>query len=221
MEKISRQEAQMQGLSRYFTGEPCKAGHIAERMVSNSMCVECKRTKEIGRYARDPDKGLARKKTWRESSPEAKESEARAKLKYAQTHRVQVRAMHKAWRNKNKDKIKGYQEAFKASHPDYQTQNQRKWRHENPAKVRLDKYRRRSKDNGVFTEADIERLFVEQDGKCANQHCRVEFTAFKRFEIDHIVPLSRDGTNWPDNLQLLCKVCNCSKGDKLMSEWIV
>lgn len=28
---------------KYFTGEPCKNGHIAERWNYNGMCVECKR----------------------------------------------------------------------------------------------------------------------------------------------------------------------------------
>lgn len=28
---------------KYFTGEPCKNGHIAERWNYNGMCVDCKR----------------------------------------------------------------------------------------------------------------------------------------------------------------------------------
>jgi hypothetical protein len=28
---------------KFFTGEPCKNGHIAERWNYNGMCVECKR----------------------------------------------------------------------------------------------------------------------------------------------------------------------------------
>ena len=34
-------------------------------------------------------------------------------------------------------------------------------------------------------------------------------------EIDHIVPLSRGGSNEPENLQALCKGCNNEKSDKL------
>jgi len=34
-------------------------------------------------------------------------------------------------------------------------------------------------------------------------------------EIDHIVPLSRGGSNEPENLQGLCKACNNEKSDKL------
>ena len=36
---------------------------------------------------------------------------------------------------------------------------------------------------------------------------------------DHIVPLSRGGTNDRSNLVLCCKKCNREKGSKLLSEW--
>lgn len=38
---ISRQEALAQGLPRYFTGVPCKHGHISERFIGNSQCYQC------------------------------------------------------------------------------------------------------------------------------------------------------------------------------------
>ena len=38
-----KKEAIEKGLIRYFTGKPCKHGHIAERLVSNDVCVACNR----------------------------------------------------------------------------------------------------------------------------------------------------------------------------------
>jgi hypothetical protein len=38
---ISRQEARAQGLKRFFTGVPCKHGHIAVRIVRNYNCIAC------------------------------------------------------------------------------------------------------------------------------------------------------------------------------------
>ncbi len=38
---ISRREAIKQGLTRYFTGTPCKKGHVSERAVLNWACIEC------------------------------------------------------------------------------------------------------------------------------------------------------------------------------------
>jgi hypothetical protein len=43
MQIISRAEAKAKGLKRYFTGKPCKHGHVAERVVFNATCVDCER----------------------------------------------------------------------------------------------------------------------------------------------------------------------------------
>lgn len=40
------------------------------------------------------------------------------------------------------------------------------------------------------------------------------------FEIDHIHPVSRGGTDEEDNLCLACKPCNISKSNKLLTEWV-
>lgn len=36
-----RENAIRDGLTHYFTGTPCKRGHIAKRLVSNKSCVVC------------------------------------------------------------------------------------------------------------------------------------------------------------------------------------
>lgn len=33
-------------------------------------------------------------------------------------------------------------------------------------------------------------------------------------ETDHVIPVSKDGTNWPANLRPICKTCNVRKGNK-------
>lgn len=38
---VSRVEAAQRGLLRFYTGRPCKAGHVAERYVGNKHCVVC------------------------------------------------------------------------------------------------------------------------------------------------------------------------------------
>jgi len=47
MKIVSRQQAIEQKLTRYFTGKPCKHGHITEKLLSNRTCVECKRLDKI------------------------------------------------------------------------------------------------------------------------------------------------------------------------------
>ncbi len=56
-------------------------------------------------------------------------------------------------------------------------------------------------------------LYGTQEGQCNG--CRSYFE-FRHFEIDHIIPRSRGGTNHLDNLQLLCGHCNRVKGDRDM-----
>ena len=56
-------------------------------------------------------------------------------------------------------------------------------------------------------------LFGEQEGKCNG--CQMEFP-FKMFEVDHMVPRSRGGTDHKSNLQLLCSSCNRIKGGRPM-----
>jgi hypothetical protein len=38
---IARKEALAKGLKRFFTGKPCKRGHVVERRVDTGDCVEC------------------------------------------------------------------------------------------------------------------------------------------------------------------------------------
>lgn len=40
---VTRKEAVRNRLGRYYTGRPCKRGHIAERATSNRTCLQCRR----------------------------------------------------------------------------------------------------------------------------------------------------------------------------------
>lgn len=41
MEIVTRHQAIDQKLSRYYTGKPCKRGHLSERYTQMSACIEC------------------------------------------------------------------------------------------------------------------------------------------------------------------------------------
>lgn len=41
----------------------------------------------------------------------------------------------------------------------------------------------------------------------------------KSMTVDHIIPLSRGGTDTPENLQCTCNSCNWLKGNKMPHEF--
>lgn len=75
------------------------------------------------------------------------------------------------------------------------------------AKYRAKKY----KADGGFTTRTIKNLYVRQRGKCAI----CSDYLFGKFETDHIIPLSKSGTNEPENIQLVCPKCNKEKSNKI------
>lgn len=51
-------------MTRYFTGKPCKRGHIAERLISNRACVDCLNANTRKYYANNPEKYIERTLNW-------------------------------------------------------------------------------------------------------------------------------------------------------------
>jgi 5-methylcytosine-specific restriction endonuclease McrA len=62
---------------------------------------------------------------------------------------------------------------------------------------------------GKFTRADVEGLFKAQRGACA---CGCGRSLHGGYHVDHVIPIARGGTSWPENLQLLAPSCNLAKG---------
>lgn len=61
-----------------------------------------------------------------------------------------------------------------------------------------------------------------QRGSTANKHARLHLFGVDdgqpiRFDMDHIVPKSRGGSDEPRNLQTFCRVCNELKSNRLIS----
>lgn len=72
-----RDEAKIRGDLRYFTGKPCKKGHISERSVSNGLCLECVKERMATRrklrskeqLITDHEKSRIRAAEWRKANP--------------------------------------------------------------------------------------------------------------------------------------------------------
>lgn len=94
MKIISRQEANERGLTRYFTGKPCKHGHIVERTTPNGTCMACQHTTT---------------KKWRKDNPEGN------KESYTRYYRNNIDKCHEA----NRTHYANNTESRKKSHKDW------------------------------------------------------------------------------------------------------
>lgn len=77
-EIVSRAEAKAAGIGCYFTGVPCRAGHIAKRNVANWTCRMCENEKAAARRARDLDGARAKDRQRYHATGERKLSQMRA-----------------------------------------------------------------------------------------------------------------------------------------------
>lgn len=81
-----------------------------------------------------------------------------------------------------------------------------------------DKYRKtydfRRKEACAFTSnPEFKQYIFNRDGrKC------VKCGSTKKLTLDHIIPVAKGGEDNENNIQILCKSCNSSKGDKLENE---
>ena len=94
---IGRDAASALGLKRFFTGEPCKHGHVAERIVSSHRCTECDRASAL---------------KWRTANLEkARERDRKRARKHRAADPEKAREYLRVWRAANKDKISKRQAA--------------------------------------------------------------------------------------------------------------
>lgn len=78
---VSRKLALEKGLKHYFTGNPCKHGHVARRWVHSYGCDDCLKIAGRRYDIENPDKKKARRLAWNRANPEkVKQHDAR---KYA------------------------------------------------------------------------------------------------------------------------------------------
>lgn len=87
---------------------------------------------------------------------------------------------------------------------------QKKYRAANPSKMREWKQTRNGRIIGRLPRGTIPSLYKKQCGKCAVCHVSLG----KSYHADHIIPLAGGGEHVPNNIQLLCQHCNCTKSAK-------
>lgn len=107
----------------------------------------------------------------------------------------------------------------RASNPEKHRAALREYRKNNPEKCRTRdkvKHAQRRGASGKFTVADVRQKFANQNGECF--WCHEDISG--KFHVDHVMPISRGGTNDPSNLVLACPKCNMHKHNKLPEDWM-
>lgn len=225
LEVVTRSQGRERGLLHYFTGKPCMHGHAEKRFVKNGACMGCNRRDAAERFKSDPE--TYKEDVYKSRAKHADKVRERRLAKYS-SDREQILAKNKKWRDENKERFKASSLKRFLSDPERYLKVRRDWyqrnaeerrkyaleyQKNNPEMIRAHQHKRRARKlaaEGMFTAEDVKSLFAAQGGKCA--YCFVKFG--KKYHVDHIVPLARGGSNWPENLQLCCGPCNISKGAK-------
>lgn len=131
----TRAEAKAKGLKRYHTGQPCKYGHVADRLVSNHSCVECQRLRRIEWERNNPEHIAAyRKKMYAENKDDVL---ANWSAWYSDNRKDQL-VKKRARYQKNRDKELAYAKRYRAKNRDRILDANKKWKEQNPEKVKSD-----------------------------------------------------------------------------------
>lgn len=137
-------------------------------------------------------------------------------------NRDKVLQKRRAWYVANRQRACDYSRGWRAANKERHLAYVHQWQSANPERVRefvrAGKLRRRAREHnaeGTHTAADIKAQYARQNGKCYYCHVKVG----DRYHVDHVIPLSRGGSNGPENIVIACPSCNTSKSDKLPHEW--
>lgn len=159
------------------------------------------------RYAANPEKIITRQALRRNADPE----KFKAVLKRRRDNNIEShRERWRRWRAKNADKYREKSRNWSNDNREKVREANRKWKANNPEKVKAAAQSRRC-SVGVFTADELKAKFEAMGNKCA--HCGA---TDKKLTVDHITPLKLGGTNYIDNIQPLCRSCNCRKGARFI-----
>ncbi len=186
----TRQEAKATGAKYYFTGEPCKHGHVAPRKTKGA-CVECLKVE------------------WKEAA------EKRVDYFREYNKREDVKNKKNEWYEANKEQV--IQAA--ATRPlEVKRVYQKAWKERNTVWVRADTKSRRRKHR-LATPVWLTRQQKSEIRQLYQIAITMTKTTGEQYVVDHIVPLRSEvvcGLHVPWNLRVIPRQENLLKSNKLI-----
>ncbi len=208
--------------------KPLDAFHKHHGNGRTAHCKDCRRTdtKVTDATRLAPDAIKVCRKCKIEKAARDFDPNPRVSSGYYSTCQECRRAGARAWKARNKDRIRAYEDENR----EHLNQVRYDWQHRNrerhlanrrkgyrTPKARmyslLRMHQRRVAKNGTVTPAEIHELKARQK-KC--YYCKTPFTDTLKATIDHVIPLNKGGVHDISNLVLACQSCNSSKSDRLL-----
>lgn len=146
-----------------------------------------------------------------------KEEKAAYDREYRAKYRAKKLAQGAAWRasEKNRAKQAEYLRKYYVENRDKLLARAIAWPAANPEKKAIQSHKRRALETaaGSYT-LDEWRAVMDQYGhRCRMCACEGKMT------VDHVIPLSKGGSNTVENLSPLCKPCNSRKNNRILA-WL-
>lgn len=169
---------------------------------------------ESGKRYREANKEkiAAHSRVYRERTAERQKERKR---QYYAANRERDMATSRQWAERNREQLREYKRRYAEANRERIIEYKREYRKNKPDMIRDRKLARRAREvgaEGSHTAAEWQAVVWRQGFACAL--CG----EVKPLTRDHVIPLSRGGTNDIGNIQGLCKPCNSSKGARLPEE---
>ena len=148
-------------------------------------------------------------------------------VRYREAHVEERKEAARRYYAANRERVADNQRRRCRENPVKKAEEQRRWIAKNPGKtseysrryyathreerIALVHIRRAMKNSapGRYTADDVRTQLSRQEGKCF--WCGEKLSDY---HVDHVVPLSKGGSNGPENIVVACPACNMAKGSK-------